>query len=564
MKRLLIVLVLLEMALPAAGAAEPGAEMIANVLKRTRSHAARAVALVKAAKLVTDDRAAMVAILDKAVLYGLKAGRVPEAMKATAEALDLLEAKAPDRLGEWHDKRLAAARLAFRYAQRQQKATAGRELIDVLVGRAEELAAAGQWEKVVLLYREGQGVARAIRSPLQEWLRFQAFRGQHFQSIAGRIEVEKRKLSGATSDPGAREKALELLAVEMGDFPAAKALLTPDVDQTWRSYVPLAMRDPSALDETAATELGRWYHQFLVPKASKFAEMRILIAARSCYQRAVVLHEAKDAALVTLRLRLAEVEKQLEEIVMDPTAGGRGADVDLLRSLDLDATDWKGAWGLVKGGLTVWPREAGYLRVPAVVTGSYRLHVEVGNRFNIPVKDTYEQFRRIKGPRQLKKWLVRSKPGTKRGVDLAFPVGEKHLCLTLEPGRTDTRAKLWIIESDPDDKEIPAGFQPLGEYVAKDETLVAEGSAFPTERLHRLDVAVFVKHGVAAVTIHLNDQPLFRWRGKAERCYLTEQWPLGKFRGQIFLGGWTGPSVFAAAKVCTFDGHVRFLPYVQE
>jgi len=560
----LIVLFALVVSAAPAGA-KPADDVLAEVLRGTRSSAERAVKLLAAAKLVTDDAPGMVAILVKAVEFGLQAPRDPKALQATAEALDLLDRKAPDRKGEWDGKRLELSRRGFRFAGRTDKAKAGREFLHMLMKQAEDAERARQWGRAKDLYAEGYAAAGAIASPLREWMGFQRLRGQHFETVAGRIEVEKRKLANGRSDLAAREKAIELLIVEMDDPAGAAGLVTADVDQAWRTYVPLAGRDPNKLEESAAAELGRWYHKFLLPKASKFSDLRLLVRARSCLQRAVVLHEAKDAALVPLRLQLAEVEKQLEEIIMDPTVGGRGADVDLLRSLDIDRTDWKGAWDFVNRALTVWPREGGHLRVPATVTGDYRLSLRFANRFGTPIADTLGKYRGLKVSRRVKARLTGAKLSDKGGMDLAFPVGRKNVCLTLDPGRTETVATLHVIETDPEDrKQPPVGFEPLGTYDAKAEAVVAKAPPLPTERLHQVDVAVFVEGGVAVITIYLNGEPLIRWRGKAERCFLTDRWPMGNFPGQFLLGGWTGPSVFAAASVFPFAGHAELVPFEED
>jgi hypothetical protein len=81
--------------------------------------------------------------------------------------------------------------------------------------------------------------------------------------------------------------------------------------------------------------------------------------------------------------------------------------------------------------------------------------------------------------------------------------------------------------------------------------------SLPTESIHEIGIAVFVEQGIAAVAVNLNDKAVIRWKGRASRCEVGDPWPPGDLRGAILLGGWTGPTAFASAKVCSFSGRTR-------
>jgi len=477
-------------------------------------------------------------------------------------------------------KRLAAMRLRYRRSPRAAKEAAGLELLDALLDGAETAEAARRWTPAKELYREAYWVGRHLRSPLTELLAFRRLRAEHFEGIARRVEVDKRKLTAGRGDAAAREKLLEMLVIELRDPAEASKLLTPEVSQTWRSYLPLAGRDPRRLSESAAAELGRWYHEFLAPKASKFSQLGVLLAGKACCRRALELHRSDDAGRKALARRLGKLEEQLIEYAMYPTAGGRGADVDLLRSIDVEGLQPRGAWDFSHGRLTTWPRYDGCLRLPATVTGSYRLSLRFVNRNHIPLPDRFRKFERLRVSKRAQRWFRRLLDPSP-GVNVALPVGDRHVALSVLPQPASRRTKgiLAIVEppidydddededEDEEDADEPAATKPAAtqptagmpadEGPSPGETVAVEAPYISRERYHQLDIAVFVEQGVATIVINLNEKPLIRWQGEVSRLVLDDIWPPVVPRGAVLLGGWRGPTAFNSAKVCNFSGRTR-------
>ncbi|MGB2821827.1 MAG: hypothetical protein WBF17_12660, partial [Phycisphaerae bacterium] len=516
----------------------------------------------------------------KAVEFGLRAGRATRAVQAAAEALELLDAKAPEKRQQRQTQRLAVMRLRYRHSPRASKKTAALDLLDALQAGAETAEAARQWTAAKDLYREAYSVAYDLRSPLGELIAFRRLRASHFEAVARRVELEKRKLTAGQTGTVAREKLLEMLVIELRDLDEAQKLLTDEVSQTWRSYLPLARRDPEKLSESAAAELGRWYHQFLAPKASKFSQLRIMLAAKACYRRAMKLHDPDAAEWKAVAGRLAELEEQLIEFAMYPTAGGRGADVDLLRGINVNPAEHQGVWDLSKGVLTTWPRRDGCLRLPATVTGNYRLSLRFMNRNHIPLPDRFSQFDHLRVSKKGHIWLKRLLDPSP-GVNVALPVGDRHVALSVlpEPVSGKTKGILAIVEPPIDydeEEDEPAASRPAGGATrpapaatqpaatmpndagpSPGETITAEVPYISRERFHQLDIAVFVELGVATVVINLNEKALIRWQGEVSRCVLDDIWPATVPRGAILLGGWRGPTAFNCAKICNFSGQAR-------
>ena len=565
MRRWTMALVVLAAACPTARAAGSRAEAaIAAAIRGARNDADRAVKLLAAGKAATDDDVAA-ALLAEAVERGLRAHRATRAVQAAAAALDLLDTKSPRTRPERRDKRLAVRRLTYRHAPRKDKKTAGLDLLEALQVSAESAESAGQWTAAKELHREGYSVAYFLRSPLADLLAFRRVRATHFETVAREAKTTSKLLAAGRADAAAREKLLEMLVIELNDLPAAKAPAGESANQMWRTYLPLAGRDPATLSASAAGELARWYHEFLAPKASKFSQLRLLLAARACCRRAVEVHKADDAQRQALRKRLSAVEEQLVAYAMSPTAGGRGADVNLLRSIDPDRVMREGVWDSASGRLTTWPRRESYLRLPATVTGNYRLRLRFINRNHIPLPDRFRKFNRLRVSDKRKIWFKRLLEATP-GVNVALPVGDRHVALSVLPGRGKTRGILAIVEplvdeddEDGDDPAQPATTQadnqiPNDAGPSLAETVTVEGPYIAREKVHQLDIAVFVELGVATIVVNLDEKPLIRWEGDSSRLVLDDIWPARVDRGSILLGGWRGPTAFNTAKVCNFSG----------
>jgi hypothetical protein len=559
---------LLAIALAAALGLGPAAEakdidaLAAEATRGARSDAERAAKLLAAARLSTGDPAAMVALLERALACGIKGARRPSGLAAAAEALAMLEEKVPDRQDEWRKQRVAVCRLQYRYAPRAAKADAGDKLLRALRDAANAAERDGRWADAKELWRQAYSVAYALRSPLREVLAFARGRATHFETIALQADRAAKALAGGSANGAMRQKLLEMLVIELDRPAEARKHLTPETDQTWRTYLPLAQQEPAKLSGSAAAELGRWYHEYLAPRASKFSQLRVLLAAKACYQRAVKPRPADETVRLSRLAKLGVLEKELEELAMHSGAGGRAPELDLLGSLDLAELDSKGAWDFVSGALTVWPARQAYARLPATVSGSYRLSIRFANRFRVPIPDKFRRYGRLRVSDKRKEWLAR-KINETRGLDVALPVGRHNLAVSLEPTSDQTLVKLLYVEPGDDTPAArpvtrPASGPTTGQ-AARDDILVAQSAFLPTERIHQLDIAVLVERGIASVAVDLNHKRVVRWKGETSQCSLGDPWPPGDLRGAIVLGGWTGPTAFLSAKVCSLSGQVRLL-----
>jgi len=515
-------------AIPAAGQ-DVTRSLIAEVIAGARTDAERATKLLAAAKLVTDEPDVMAALLSEAVDYGIKAARSPAAGQAALEAVKLLDQAAPDKKDLWRARRLALYRAVFRSSFGAAKTKAAGRLLEALLDLAEWQERAHKWSDAKASYQEAYPVASALRSPMLELVTARRARATHYEKAARQVEAEKKKLATAGDDPAPRQKALELLMAELDDPDEAQKLLTDEVAESWRTFVPLAAKDPNALTEGPAGELARWLSHFLAPKASRYSKMRIMLAARQCAEQAVALHTAKDAEFVTRKSDLQKIEKRLDALAGTEAAAARTRYADILKLLNPYLLRGTG-WVLNRGVLTFDPTSSDrrQLRLPAKITGDFQLTL----RFAVahPAAPTKDNRGRARKP-------------TPRGLNLAFPVAGGMLGLSLTAEKVETRGTL---------REVAAGAA-TGLFSAT----VGTAAALTPGRIYQLDVIVFVRSGFAIVKVDLDRKPLVRWQGKTSRCSLPEYWRGSASAGSPALGGWKGPTTFASVKLRSLGGRMK-------
>jgi hypothetical protein len=567
---------LLAVLLPPSAAARAGAgdAAIVQLTKGARTDAERASRLLDGAKLLADQPAVMVALLEKAVEFGMKAAASPAGADAALGALGLLRRKAPDRKDLWGEKHLEVLRLRYRYAPRAAKAAAGNVYLAELLRRADAAEQACRWPETAAALGQAYPIAGAIQSPLKKLIAFRRARARHYETVVGQVEQARKVLAAAAGAP-ARLKLVQLLVAELQDPAEAEKLLTADLDEAWRTYVPLLAKGPETAAPTAAAELGRWLMKVVTPMTSKYSRIAALQTALRCYERAAQAPGAAQTSLLSRRLAVGKIEKELEKIALASEAAGWWGHVEMLPSLDLDGADKRGMWRIENGSLTVWPLERSHLRLPATVTGDYRVSVRFAHRnLRAPVRGMLDRF-----------GLGRA--GTANpGMSLAVPIADRHVCITVAPGRRETLVSLFLIapERADDSAEKPAGVLGpraapggrgdrnagagggIGDWRAglvdtaekppAEKTVTAKGPGIALTRPHQVDVAVFVTGDRARITVQLDGKALLRWRGEASRCSLTGSWPGNPPANTVLIGGTRGPSAFSSVKLCPLTGRV--------
>lgn len=317
----------------------------------TKDDVAFAAELLEAGRAVEDSPEFQVLVYQKACELALKS---PAGCDTADKALDMLAKLAPARKAEWQSKRLKVLELRYRTSKAvAAKTSAARRYLWMLVYVAEAKAAAGQASQARALYRKALPVAAYIRSPYMARLQAKV------RQLAALVEVERKlkelqaALAANPRDTKTRRQIIFLYVAELDRPDKAKALLHKDTDETLRTYVPLAAGNVDDVPEPACIELAEWYYETVMENCSAAGKVGVLRRARSYYDRYVRLHRSKDVSFAKAKLRLSQIDKELENLGAKAVASGPAG------RPPKDAAKFKGHYYKVYRGQVSWTTAEG-------------------------------------------------------------------------------------------------------------------------------------------------------------------------------------------------------------
>ena len=286
--------------------------------------AAFAAKLLKAAKDMPDSPKLQVMIYEKATQFGSVG---PAGCDTALEALGLLEKAVPDKTDLWRAKKFAVVKLRFDKSYGAARKAAGQPYMEMLEALADANVAEGKGSEAKKLYSRALMIAKYIKSPRAAEILAKSKRVSAAIAREARLKSLQAKLTADPKDTATR-KELVLFYVTALDKPAEAAkLLTDDLDEVTRTYVPLAARKLDGLDEAICLELGDWYYRTLSKNASIAGKPVVLRRARGYYQRFLESHAKKDAQSYRVKAALENIEKELAKL--GASAAGRTLTLNL-------------------------------------------------------------------------------------------------------------------------------------------------------------------------------------------------------------------------------------------
>jgi hypothetical protein len=295
--------------------ADPMADaLIEKALLGADSNTERASSLVRAAGADGRRRAVRLAMLEKAVEYGLESLRV--AGHAAAErALNALEAELPDRHAEWLAKRIEAYRGWYRLSTeaREKKRVSARLVASLLeFGRRRERSR--KWAEAAEAYEQAHTFATYMKLGQKDAAFARYRRARHFQQAQEKVDGYIKSLERSPQDAAARLGLVRTLVVEMDDPARAAKHLNEDVGEAWRTYVPLGAKPLEELKLQVRRELGDWYRTELAADAAPIAKLMMLTRADACYAAFLAGYEKKDAVRLKVTLAQAAVKSAMKRL----------------------------------------------------------------------------------------------------------------------------------------------------------------------------------------------------------------------------------------------------------
>jgi hypothetical protein len=202
----------------------------------------------------------------------------------------------------------------LRYARggkKEEHEKLGLELVDLLAACGDDRAEAKQPAEAVAMYRQALTMATTWKSGRTGEIMDKIKQLSAALEAEKRIAVLKARLEKDPKDATARTGLIMAYLGEMDSPAEAVKLLTADVDEGLRTYIPLAAKKVEELEEAACLQLAEWLVS-VADKATPADKGVLLGRAKACCERYLELHTAQDAGRLKGKILLDKVAKAIE------------------------------------------------------------------------------------------------------------------------------------------------------------------------------------------------------------------------------------------------------------
>ena len=273
--------------------------------------AAFAAKLLKAARKMPDSPGMQVLLYEKACQFGADG---PAGCETALEALDLLEKAVPDKKDQWRRQRLDVVKFRFDKSYGAARKAAGESYMEMLEVLADANVAEGKGAEAKALYSRAIMVAKYIKSDRAETILAKSKRANAVVAQQVKIKSLQARLTADPKDAAVRNELIGLYVVGLDNPAEAAKLLTDDLDEVTRTYVPLAAKKLDGLSESICLELGDWYYRKLLKDASAAGKPVVLQRAKGYYERFSELHTKQDTQSFRVEMALEGIEKELKRL----------------------------------------------------------------------------------------------------------------------------------------------------------------------------------------------------------------------------------------------------------
>jgi len=284
----------------------------AKILARRNSKeiAVFAAKLLNAAKTVSGQKPLQNLLCEKAYEFAL---RDASGYETAVEAAKLQMEADPAKKPEAREKLAKVLQLRFARSSGEERKTRSEELVDLLITGADELAQAAKPAEAADAYRQALSIATAARSDRAREII------DKVRAVNDAVQAEKNFAAlkaSLAADPKNTTTRTTLILIYLGekDDPAEAAkLVTPDLDERLRTYVPLAAKPVADLEENACLELAAWYVE-IASKLETAKKIPPLARAQKYAERYLALHEARDVDRLKAQMLFDTTAKNLKEL----------------------------------------------------------------------------------------------------------------------------------------------------------------------------------------------------------------------------------------------------------
>ncbi|MCY2928850.1 MAG: LamG domain-containing protein [Planctomycetota bacterium] len=269
-----------------------------------RASADFAAKLLAAAKGVGEQKDLQAMLCEKAYDFGMKD---PAGYATAIDAMKFLAEVAPDKKKQAQGKLLDASELRFTKSARVDRKRLGEELVDLLDAFGDEQAAAKCLPDALVLYRKALAVANGVGAARGGEIADKIKQTTSDIELEGRLADLKKRLKDNPKSVATRTSLILAYLGEADSPGEAVKILSDDLDEKLRTYVPLAARPVAELEEGACLELANWYLE-VGEKTSPAGKGVLLGKGKACCQRYLELHTDQDVARLKATMLLEKID----------------------------------------------------------------------------------------------------------------------------------------------------------------------------------------------------------------------------------------------------------------
>ena len=290
-------------------------KLIEEIVARSKTSDKRASDLYAMAGLAAENPKLQAVLLEKALEYGLKSPMSTEVRSVIEKSLDTLIKIAPKQAETWRAKRIELHNRWYGAAKtRDERTKIAHELLDLLLTDAEAHEDAGRWGPAAVALRQALAFASRLSLPERGGISARLRLATHRSDAILRVKRYLELVKAGKAEPATRRALVRSLVQDLDAPERAAEFLNDDIEQGYRTHVPLVVPEVAKTPEAACEKLGSWYYGELSPKALAVNKFTVLGRAAAYYRRFLELHTARDVAALKARTALGKIEKELERL----------------------------------------------------------------------------------------------------------------------------------------------------------------------------------------------------------------------------------------------------------
>jgi len=262
--------------------------IIQAAIERARTDPERAQMLYEAAQIASQKEKTQTALLEKCVEYALRSCSLPSSRELAEKALDQLSRTVGDRACDWALRKADLYSVSMGQVRNEEKVAIGKKLVAALMEAGQSLEDAGRWEEATEAYYRAKTPAYHLKLPELDEINARHRNASVMQKGLRNVAAWKEAVEKNPKNITARMLLIRSLVVDLDRPREAAGYLTDEVDQSWRTYVPLACKPVEQLTAVACKDLGDWYYRELSTRTTPPAAEQVLLRrARRYYERAL-------------------------------------------------------------------------------------------------------------------------------------------------------------------------------------------------------------------------------------------------------------------------------------